>query len=397
MLTQHLVQFSRALHAAGMPVGPSRVLAAISALEHIGIERRDDVRAALAAVMLDRREQRVLFDPLFDLMWGGGGFAPSSLALPAPDTASAEPPGANRLAQAIALARPSTRQSEPDSGDRSGEAHSADERLQRRDFATMTSDEFRRACWLAARIELPVEPVRRRRHEASAGRRPGARIDLRATLQRSARAPHTLIPVWSRPRIEPPALVVLLDISASMGPYARVLLHYIHGLIQRHHTVHALTFGTRLTNITRSLRERDPDMALAAAAREVTDWSGGTRIGACLNEFNRNWARRLLGGNAALLLVTDGLDRDPSARLNTEAARLARFAHQLVWLNPLLRFAGFEPRAAGVRALLPHVDRMLAVHNLASLADLGRALVDTRPARPIHRSSADGQPRPPGP
>ena len=138
--------------------------------------------------------------------------------------------------------------------------------------------------------------------------------------------------------------------------------------------MHTLTFGTRLTNITRALKNRDPDEAIKLADSQVQDWRGGTRIASCLAEFNQRWARRLLGANAALLLVTDGLDRDEHGDLAHAAAQLRRNAHQIVWLNPLLRFDGFEPRAAGVRALLPHVDRFLPVHNLASLADLGRAL-----------------------
>jgi uncharacterized protein with von Willebrand factor type A (vWA) domain len=138
--------------------------------------------------------------------------------------------------------------------------------------------------------------------------------------------------------------------------------------------VHVLTFGTRLTNITRCLKERDPDVALRLADAQVPDWKGGTRIASALREFNQRWARRLLGANAALLLVTDGLDRDEHGDLGAAAAQLQRMAHQIVWLNPLLRFEGFQARASGVRALLPHVDRFLPVHNLASLADLGNAL-----------------------
>jgi uncharacterized protein len=171
--------------------------------------------------------------------------------------------------------------------------------------------------------------------------------------------------------------VVLLDISGSMDRYARLFLHYVHGLTRRYLDVHTFTFGTRLTDITRCLKHRDPDAALKAADAQVHDWKGGTRIASCLGEFNRRWARRVLGGNAAVLLVTDGLDRDDHGELDKAAAQLKRFAHELVWLNPLLRFDGFEPKAAGVRALLPHVDRFLPMHNLASLADLGRALRHT--------------------
>jgi hypothetical protein len=169
-------------------------------------------------------------------------------------------------------------------------------------------------------------------------------------------------------------MIVLLDISGSMERYSRLMLHYVHGLARRALRVHVLTFGTRLTNITRCLRERDPDVALRLADALVHDWKGGTRIASSLDEFNRVWARRLLGSNAAVLLVSDGLDRDERGGLGAAAAQLRRLAHRVVWLNPLLRYDGFEPRAAGVRAILPHVDRFLPVHDLASLADLGRAL-----------------------
>ncbi|MDB6002236.1 MAG: hypothetical protein JWP52_3935, partial [Rhizobacter sp.] len=209
-------------------------------------------------------------------------------------------------------------------------------------------------------------------------------LDLRATMLRMARQPHTLTPSFTRARHEMPTIVVLLDISGSMDRYARLFLHYVHGLTRRYLKVHTLTFGTRLTNITRSLRHRDPDVALAHADAQVKDWKGGTRIASCLNDFNRHWGRRLLGSNAALILVTDGLDRDEQGELTRVAAQTRRLAHQITWLNPLLRFDGFEPRAAGVRALLPNVDRFLPVHNLASLADLGRALRE--PAVPRSRA-----------
>jgi uncharacterized protein with von Willebrand factor type A (vWA) domain len=177
-----------------------------------------------------------------------------------------------------------------------------------------------------------------------------------------------------KPSRELPPLGVLLDISGSMERYARLFLHYVHGLTRRHIHVQTFTFGTRLTNITRCLRSRDPDVAMQMADQQVDDWKGGTRIGTCLDEFNRRWGRRVLGQSAAVLLVTDGLDRDEDGQLSSSAAQLHRMAHQIVWLNPLLRFDGFQPRAAGVRALLPHVDRFLPVHNLHSLADLARAL-----------------------
>ena len=248
------------------------------------------------------------------------------------------------------------------------------ERLQKADFESMTTADFELAKKLAEELPLPVEPVRRRRREAATSARHGGRLDLRATLQRMARHPHTLRPLYTRAREDLPVLVVLIDISGSMDRYSRLLLHYVHGLMRRALKVQVLTFGTRLTNITRCLRERDPDVALRLADEQVQDWKGGTRIASALHDFNQLWARRLLGGNAALLLVTDGLDRDEHGDLSAAAAQLHRLAHQVVWLNPLLRYEGFQAKASGVRALLQHVDRFLPVHNLASLAALSDAL-----------------------
>src|SRR5574337_362620 len=370
-----------------MAIGPDRVLAALAAVELVGLDRRDDVRAALSAVMLERHEQQALFNAAFDTFWRDPKLLEQMMYLLLPKVTGrgdkVRPPRANRLAEAL-------------SAPRRDEARAADaapkeevqfeaqftfsdrERLQKADFETMTTAEFELAKKLAEELPLPVDPVRRRRHETAARDGRGARIDLRATMQRMARQPQTLDPCFTRPREEPPAIVVLLDISGSMDRYSRLMLHYAHGLGRRALAVHVLTFGTRLTNITRCLRERDPDIALRLADGLVKDWKGGTRIASSLAEFNRVWAKRLLGSNAAVLLVSDGLDRDEHGGLAEAAAQLHRMAHQLVWLNPLLRYDGFEPRAAGVRAILPHVDRFLPVHNLASLADLGRALREPR-------------------
>ena len=380
MIAENIVHFARVLRTAGMPIGPDRVLAAMAAVEHVGLNRRDDVHAALSAVMLDRHEQQVIFDAAFDAFWRDPKLLEQLMYLLLPKISGrgdkAVPPRANRLADALAAPRP---KEPPNPANNTADEElsfdtsftfSERERLQQADFESMTAAEFELAKRLAEQLPLPVAPVRRRRHEAS--RR--GRLDLRATMQRMARQPHTLMPAFTRERRELPTLVVLLDISGSMERYARLLLHYVHGLTRRYLKVHTLVFGTRLTNITRSLRHRDPDVALQHADSQVQDWKGGTRIASCLEEFNHRWARRLLASNAALLLMTDGLDRDEHGDLAQAAAQLRRLAHQIVWLNPLLRFDGFEPRAAGVRALLPNVDRFLPVHNLASLADLGRAL-----------------------
>ena len=380
MIAENIVHFARVLRAAGMAIGPDRVLAAMAAVEHVGLQRRDDVHAALSAVMLERHEQQVLFDAAFDAFWRDPKLLEQLMYQLLPKISGrgdrVVPPRANRLAQALAAPRP---EPPPNPANQSAPEEitfdtrftfSERERLQQADFETMTTEEFALAKRLAEQLPLPVQPVRRRRQERAAR----GRMNLRATLRTMVRQPHTLTPAYTQPRLEWPTLVVLLDISGSMERYARLMLHYVHGLTRRYLRVHTLTFGTRLTNITRSLRQRDPDLALAHADQQVQDWKGGTRIATCLEEFNRRWARRLLGANAAVLLITDGLDRDDQGDLGRAAAQLHRSAHQLVWLNPLLRFDGFAPRAAGVRALLPHVDRLLPVHNLASLADLARAL-----------------------
>jgi len=384
VFAENVSHFARVLRTAGMPIGPDRVLMALAAIEQVGLNRRDDVHAALSAVMLDRHEQQVLFDAAFEAFWRDPKLLEQLMYLLLPKISGRgdKPvvPRANRLAEALAAPKP---KEPPNPANATAQEEltfdtsftfSERERLQQADFESMTAAEFELAKKLAEQLPLPVRPVRRRRHERAPNRQHGGRLDLRATMQGMARQPHTLAPAYTRARCELPTLVVLLDISGSMERYARLLLHYVHGLTRRYLKVHTLVFGTRLTNITRSLKNRDPDVALLQADAQVHDWKGGTRIASCLDEFNRVWARRLLGSNAAVLLMTDGLDRDEHGDLAHAAAQLRRMAHQIVWLNPLLRFDGFEPRAAGVRALLPNVDRFLPVHNLASLADLGRAL-----------------------
>lgn len=391
MISDNIVHFARVLRGAGLSVGPDRVLTALAAVEAVGLDLRADVHAALSASMLDRHEQQPLFDAAFDTFWRDPKLLEKMMAELLPKISGrgdrAPPKRPSRLAEALA---PPRKNDLPNPANRSGDdevqfdttfTHSDRERLQRADFESMSTDEFSVAKRIAETMPLPFAKVRRRRYEA-AGR---GRVDLRTTMLRMAREPSTLRPAYTRPREEWPTLVVLLDISGSMERYARLFLHYVHGLSRRHVKVHVFTFGTRLTDITRALRHRDPDEALQRADALVADWKGGTRIASCLDDFNRHFARRVLGSNAALMLVTDGLDRDEQGELTRAAAQLRRLAHQIVWLNPLLRFEGFEPRAGGVRALLPNVDRFLPVHNLASLADLAAAIQSAPRERQAHQ------------
>ncbi|HWH73317.1 MAG TPA: VWA domain-containing protein [Methylibium sp.] len=379
LLAANVVEFARVLRRAGLAVAPARVPGALAALECVGIERREDVHAALSATLLERHEQQALFDAAFALYWRDPDL-PGRLrehGRPAVDGRH-QPPPPQRLAAAFA-APPRARPPLARQALRQDSRLSASERirLQRADFASMSPEEFTLARRIAEQLPAPMAPVRVRRRDPRAT----GRIDLRRTLRQMLRQPHTLPLVRSQPRERLPPLVVLLDISGSMERYTRLLLHYVHGLTRRHLRVQTFTFGTELTRITDCLRHRDPDTALARADARVRDWQGGTRIAASLDRFNRDWARRVLGGNATLLLATDGLDGDARGDLATAAAQLRRFAHRVVWLNPLLRFEGFEPQAHGVRTLLRHTDRMLPLHNLDSLADLERSLRELRPAR----------------
>jgi hypothetical protein len=249
---------------------------------------------------------------------------------------------------------------------------SAREVLQDKDFEQMSSEEVARAKTAVARMRLLLVrvPVRRyRRH------RLGTRVDMRASLRSALRSGAGIIPLERcRRRRRPPPLVILCDISGSMGRYSRMLLHFAHTLATDRGRVTSFVFATRLTNVTRHLREKDVDVALERISDAVSDWSGGTRIGACLAEFNRLWSRRVLAQGAVTLLITDGLDRDAGEGLGDQVERLHKSCRRLIWLNPLLRYEDFAPRSLGMRAILPHVDDFRSVHNLSSLEELADVL-----------------------
>jgi uncharacterized protein with von Willebrand factor type A (vWA) domain len=396
-LAENIVHFVRVLRAAGMPVGPARTLAALEAVMAVGPARREDFRAALAAVLVSRHEQLPIFEQAFDFFWrnprllekliaslllkvyGRGGEAESGPELPA------------RIAQAmLPPAEPTLPRADADEIELDAAfTVSPREILQHKDFETMTAAELATVRGVLRNLRLPLPELPTRR-TAPASR--GHRVDLRATMRRATGAAGTLAPLSWRQRVRrTPPLVVLCDISGSMDRYARMLLHFLHAITNDRDRVHVLLFGTRLTNITRHLKHRDVDVALARVTTAVSDWAGGTRIGVCLEEFNRRWSRRLLGQNAVVLLISDGLDAEGGEGLAAQTERLHKSCRRLVWLNPLLRYEGFEARPAGIRAMLPHVDDFLPVHNLESLTQLAVALdrpqsrgrgSDSRSARP---------------
>ena len=378
-LAHNVVHFVRVLRGAGLPMSPSHAVDALAALHWIDLGRRDDVRAALAALLVSAPDEREVFNAAFNLFWRDPDWEGKLRALLLPKVRNGLPPPKrnNRLADALAARPPGSRDARaaPETEQHELHAHvtfSAEEHLRHRDFDTLSADEWRtlRHVIRGHRLPLATEPTRRLKAASH-----GTHADLRASARHAVRSGGDWT-VWKyRAATErKPRLVLLLDISGSMSAYSRAVLYFCHALLQSRERLQVFLFGTRLTNATRALRERDPDVAIAALADQVVDWSGGTRIGAALAEFNRRWARRVLTGRATVLLVTDGLDHEDIALLDSEMARLRRFAHRIVWLNPLLRYSGFSAKARGVRAILPHVDAHQSVHNLDSLAAFGRDL-----------------------
>jgi uncharacterized protein with von Willebrand factor type A (vWA) domain len=390
-LAENIIHFARVLREAGIPVGPDRVLDALRALDVAGIGNREDFYWTLASVFLSRREHFEVFDQAFHIFWRDPRMLERVLAMMLPkvygrgDVKDENQPS-RRVAEALVPKQSKGEASQPPDKLELDAAFSVSDRelLQRADFETMTTEELVQAKKLIARLDLPIPEIRTRRLAADPR---GRRADLRATLRDSLRGSSDVIPLKFRsPRREHPPLIVLCDISGSMSRYSRMFLHFLHALTNDRDRVHTFVFGTRLTNITRHLRHRDIDLALNGVAQAVEDWSGGTRIAACLKEFNWRWSRRVLGQNAVVLLISDGLERELNNDLSTAMERLHKSCRRLIWLNPLLRYERFEPRATGVRAMLPHVDAFFPVHNIDSLLSLARALAPRQPLTP-HLSS----------
>jgi uncharacterized protein with von Willebrand factor type A (vWA) domain len=379
-LAENVMHFARVLRAAGLPIGPDRVIDAMRALETAGVERRDDFYWTLASVFLDRREQFEVYDQAFHIFWRDPQLLERVMAMFLPQVygrqSRDEREASSRVSEAM-RPRPKKPQETPVEPPQETQldaslSFSAREVLQHADFETMTPEEIAQAKKMLANLRLPIPEIRTRRFSPDAD---GARIDLRASLRASLRNGAQLITLRRRsPQRRHPPLVVMCDVSGSMNRYSRMFLHFLHAITNDRDRVTSFVFGTRLTNISRYLRHRDVDVAMSGVAEAIADWSGGTRIGNCLREFNLRWSRRVLGQNAVVLMISDGLDGDVGEGLAREMERLHKSCRKLIWLNPLLRYEGFEARPAGVRAMLPHVDEFLPVHNVASLVDLSRAL-----------------------
>jgi uncharacterized protein with von Willebrand factor type A (vWA) domain len=385
-LSSNVMHFARLLRRAGLPVGPAETIAAQNALTQIDLASKTETRTALRTAMVHRHEHQEVFDQAFALFWRDPSAAEQAAAMALLDAQKDKkqerpPPVSRRVAEAFTNPNTPKPKAEDEPPVQDAVLTVSDqERLQTMDFEAMSAAEIEDAKKEIRRLTLPLDLRQTRSTKPDPT---GPIMDLRRTIRSSLRQGGEILTIArNRRQTRPPPLVVLCDISGSMGRYAQILLHFLHAVTNHRDRVSVFLFGTRLTNVTRQLRARDPEVAFQMVSHTVPDWSGGTRIGEALDRFNKLWARRVLGQGAIVLLITDGLDRDGAVGLADNMDRLHRSSRRLIWLNPLLRWAGFEPKSQGIRAMLPHVDEFRPVHNLASL----RTLVDSlsRPApRPL--------------
>jgi uncharacterized protein with von Willebrand factor type A (vWA) domain len=385
-LAQNITHFARALRKAGLTVGPGRVIDAIRAVQAAGFTERLDFYWTLHACFVSKPEERQVFAQLFRLYWRDPRYLEKMMAFMTPMVRGVQDErvaqaAEKRAAEALLDGHDRDLPAPEDAGEEvelsidASRTISTEERLRSLDFEQMNNAEMAAAKRMLAQLRLPVPPIQSRRTQSLPGQLPDWRGTMRQAMRRGGEVTDF---ATKRRRLRFPNLVVLCDISGSMSQYSRAVLHFLHSVANREGQgwaqVHAFTFGTRLTNITRHLRTRDVDAALAAAGAEAQDWEGGTRIAACLHDFNRDWSRRVMGQGAVVLLITDGLDRDNDADLGREMERLRLTARQLIWLNPLLRWEGFAPKARGIMQMLPHCSSFRAGHNIASLEGLAQAL-----------------------
>jgi uncharacterized protein len=380
-LLPRLGAFARLLHDAGLEAGPRRLTDATRALGCIDLKKRDDFRNALRSVFVSRKEDIATFEAAFDIFWSPPDPRASAGLIPGRSRPLALSPERARIwANALGLnASQMSREQDPKEFPASSSGYSAEELLRHKDFEEMSWEETEQVRRLLEQAPWRVAERRTRRLRAS---RAGS-IDLRRSARHAIRSSGELMALFRRrPRVRRRPLVLICDVSGSMERYSRLLMIFAHAIARRE-DLEAFVFSTRLTRITRLLRHRDLDRALDSVSKSVHDFSGGTRIGDALGEFNRRWARRVLGHGAVVLIVSDGWDRGDPQHLVAELVHLRRSSHRLIWLNPLLGSRGYEPLTRGMAAALPHCDDFLAAHNVAALEDLGSLLasLDSRKSR----------------
>ena len=384
-LSDNVLYFARVLRSAGIPIGSGRILEAIEAINKIGLADKSIFYWALHSVFVHKNEHREIFDQTFKIFWKNPRLLEKmmQLALPKLNTGTPETSDSD-INRRVQEAFNTDNISEDNYADASTEdelefdavmTYSESELLQGMDFEQMSSDEINKAKKVIAQMNLAIPQVKSRRFKSSSFRR---KIDLRQSLKGANKFCGEYIPLRYKSRKDKnPPIIAICDVSGSMSRYSRMLLHFMHVLTTLRNDVHTFLFGTRLTNVTRFLRFKDVDEALAATSSAVEDWSGGTRIGDCLKEFNFNWSRRVLGPGAIVLFITDGLDRGGGIGLSKQIKLIQKSSKRLIWLNPLLRYEEFAPKPTGVKAILPHVDEFRPIHSLESMDQLVNALSET--------------------
>jgi uncharacterized protein with von Willebrand factor type A (vWA) domain len=380
-LLEHVLAFTYLLREMGVGVSPGEALELVRALAYVPIVSRDDFRAAARCTLIRRHEDLPLFDAAFAYFWRTRSSDPLMMALPVMKL-PAKPlrlPRRPRGDDASGAGEPPEQEEQIEIM----LSYSPGEALRSKDFGTFSWEEVQACKALLNTLEWRIELRKTRRKRAT--RRVGTQIDMRRVLRRNLRYGGEPVELaWRAPRMHQRPLVVLCDISGSMDRYSRILLQFVYTISNGLHDVEAFVFGTRLTRITRLLRARDIDDAVGMVSKQVVDWSGGTRIGETLKDFNYHWGRRVLGRGPVVLLISDGWDRGDPQLLSHEIARLQRSCHRLIWLNPLLGSRDYQPLTQGMQAALPFVDDFLPVHNLLSLEQLGErlsAVGDRRPER----------------
>ena len=392
-LLNNLLLFGRLLHQLGIDTNPGSMIDAMHALEHVQISNRSDFYHTLRSILVRRKEHLDLFEAAFNLFWQKSSEQGFDLNLA--EMINQQPK------QEVIYAPPIHEEIE-ESLDEGEEADDEDlstvieitktfsdkETLRTKDFEQMSADEIQSVKKLMTQLIWQLGQRKTRRLTIGKGNI----IDLRRSIRRNFRYGGEMLE-WSKltVKIKPRPLVIIADISGSMERYAKLLIHFLYslaeGLDQR---VEVFVFSTRLTRITRQLRNKDADRAIIEAANAVPDWGGGTRIGEAIKTFNYDWGRRVLRGGAITLIISDGWDRGDPAVLGKEMERLQKTSHRVVWLNPLLGSARYEPLTRGIMAALPFVDDFMPVHTLESLEDLAThlALLDSK--KPLNRQKLSG-------
>ena len=387
-LANTITYFARALRRAGIPIGPGKVIDAIRAVEVVGFSSKDDFFWTLHACFVRHSEHRIVYRQIFRLFWRDPRYLEHMMAVMLPSLRGVQEEkvtasGEKRAAEALLGSAQKNASESSDSNEGVSEIEidssltmSSEERLRSLDFELMSVEEVQQAKRVIAKLQLPVEPLPTRRQAIVSK---GRRVDWRQTFKNAMRSGGEIQNFnWRQPKLRWPNLVVLCDISGSMSHYSRMILHFVHTIANVQGSgwakVYAFTFGTRLTNITRHMMHRDVDEALARAGAEAQDWKGGTRIGHSLKAFNQDWSRRVLGQGASVLLISDGLERDEPTLLEKEMGRLRLSSRRVIWLNPLLRWRKFVPKAQGIKAMLPYVDYMKAGHSINSLEELASTI-----------------------